>query len=93
MMRIVWKLKAGNTAVVEGTAQSMAWEKSAPPVRIRHFESLKLILMVIAKKEHLEAYSFSQYDYQDLPEKALEQFLIHKPAGIVLEKPSKKKAI
>lgn len=90
-MRVIWKLKSGNTAVMEGMAQMMALDKNPPPVRLRYFEGLKWFLMAVAKTHHIEVYSFSQYDWTDLPEKALELFVMHKPSDVDLNRPQKKK--
>lgn len=85
-----WMFKSGSTAIVDGAANLLALDSSKSKIVIRSLNDDKLFVMGVKHENHIDLYSFSQYETSVLP---TELFLVFKDKfpDVVLERPPSKK--
>jgi hypothetical protein len=89
-MRKFWKVKQGNTALVEGCAELIL--RNLSDSKNYYLERLANGYCVLGYKNEsiLELYSFHQYDSEVLPEQHREPFATLMPSNAPLVRPIKK---
>ena len=86
--RAIWRLKQGNTAIVEGAGRLIMLRlKPETQYYLEHLEGMKHIVFAHYKGDTVELYGFHQYDHALLPAHLLPAFCALLPTDIELVRP------
>jgi hypothetical protein len=86
--RLMWRIKQGNTAIVEGAGR-LILSRLNPETQyyLEYLEGMKLLVFAHYKGDTVELYGFHQYDHAMLPAHLLPAFCALLPTNIELVRP------
>lgn len=90
MIRKVWKIKQGNTAIIEAAADALVNSFKKEKFKVQFIESQKGFIFAQKSKNRVDLYSFGQYESKLLPTNLLAEFLSMIPEETVLDRPAHK---